>query len=209
MKKKIILDILFYLVIPLLFWNLFRDFLGAYYTLLAAMVPGTVYAILTFTREKGHRITGYVLFGGMLFARLMDLIVSTPEGILWNDVRMNLIFAFLWGISLLIKKPIGMYFFLDYACYSGIDYRKAKAHYFEQPLRQFYILTLILLVQDLIMAGLYSVLIKTLGIDGFNKIHVAMSILNYVNIGIIAFYVAHIIRFIHKTGTHKSLKTNV
>lgn len=209
MKKKVILDILFYLAVPLLFWNFLRDYLGSYYTLLAATVPGTIYAVTTFIREKEHRITGYVLFGGMIVARLMDLIVSSPEGVLWNDVRVNIGFVILWTISLLVKKPIGLYFFLDYASYSGLNYSKAKKHYIQRPfVKYFYYFTLLLLVQDMIMAGVYTILIKSLGIDGYNKIQIITSTIGYVNIGLIIAFVYYIVRMIKKEEIHERIRSD-
>ncbi len=205
MKRKIILDIFFYVAVPLIFWNFLRDFFGGYYTLLASTVPGTIYAITTFIREKEHRITGYVLFGGMILARLLDLIVDSPEAILWNDVWINILFAVLWGTSLVLRKPIGMYFFLDYASYSGVDYHKSKEHYIKHPLKQFYILTIILFVQDVVIASTYAILITKLGIGGFNKILTTMGLINYLNIGIIVLYVIHTIKVIKNK---KQIETN-
>ena len=200
MLVKIILDILFYIAMPLFFWNFLRECLGGYFTLLLAAIPGSIYALITFLKEKEHRITGYVFLGGMIVARLMDLVVSSPEQILWNDVRVNLCFAALWSISMLVKRPIGMYFFLDYASYAGLDYNYAKRHYLESPklLKYFYWFTLMLLCQDMFLAGVYTVFIKIWGIAGYNKILLITSVINYLNIGCIVLFVSWIIKRIKK-----------
>jgi len=170
-------------------------------------LPGTVYAVWSFIKEKEHRITGYVLFGGIVVARLMDLIVDSPEQILWNDVRINITFIVLWSISIFVKKPIGLYFFLDYASYSGLNYKKAKQHYVKKPfVKYFYYFTLLLIVQDIIMAGVYTFLIKSLGIEGYNKIQIITSVISYVNIGLIVAFVFFIVRMIKKEEIHNKIR---
>lgn len=181
--------------IPLLFWNLLRTYFGDYYTLLMSTIPGVIYAIVTFVQKKEHRITGYIFFLGMLVARLMDLLVSTSEGILWNDVRVNMLYVILWSSSIVFGKPVGLYFFLDYASYSGLDYQKSKEKFSKKPfIKYFYRFTFLLLLQDLFMAILYTVLIRYCGIDYYNKIIVITGIFNYLNIGMITLFVIYIIK---------------
>lgn len=199
MIRKILLDILFYFVSPILFWNFLREYLGGYYTLLAATIPGTIYAIASYVKEKEHRVAGYVLFFGMLLARLMDLWVDTPEGILWNDVRINVIYCLLWGGSILIRKPVGLYFFLNYASYRGLNYQESKKSFSRPPfVKYFYYFTLLLLVQDAWMALLYTALIKAYGIEGYNRILLISTCFNYLNIGLIVVSVILIIKRLKK-----------
>ena len=135
----------------------------------------------------------------MLFARLMDLVVDTPEGILWNDVRINVIYCLLWAVSILIRKPIGLYFFLNYASYRGLNYHESKKSFSRKPfVKYFYYFTLLLLAQDAFMALLYTVLIKTYGIEGYNKILLISTCFNYLNIGLIVVSVIFIVKRLKK-----------
>jgi hypothetical protein len=173
-----------------------------------AAIPATIYAVTTFIREKEHRVTGYILFVGIIVARLMDLLVNSPEQIIWNDVRVDLGYVVLFGISMLIRKPIGLYFFLDYASYSGINYQKAKEHYYRAPIiKYFYYFTVLLVCQNLFMAGLYTVLIKLYGIEGYNTIAIVTNIAGYLNIGMIVLFVFYIIRIIKKEDVHNGIES--
>jgi hypothetical protein len=48
MKNKLLLDAFFYLGVPLLMWNLFRESLGDYHTILYGMLPAVIYTIKEF-----------------------------------------------------------------------------------------------------------------------------------------------------------------
>ena len=58
MTKKIILDAFFYLAVPLLMWNLFRENLGDYHTILYGMLPAVIYTLLVVIIQKEWNITG-------------------------------------------------------------------------------------------------------------------------------------------------------
>ncbi|MGY8933938.1 MAG: hypothetical protein ACKVIM_07175 [Flavobacteriales bacterium] len=58
MIKKIITDAFFYLTVPLLMWNLFRENLGDYHTILYGMLPAVIYTLLVVIIQKEWNITG-------------------------------------------------------------------------------------------------------------------------------------------------------
>ncbi len=115
MKKKIILDILFYLGIPLLFWNVLRSYLGDYHTILFGMIPAVIYTIVIAFKDKEINITGIFFMSWIIITWIMNLASHTAMQELWNNVIVNGITGSFYLITIAFKQPMGMYFFIDYA----------------------------------------------------------------------------------------------
>ena len=79
MNKKIFLDAFFYLVIPLLMWNLFRENFGDYLTILYGMLPAVIYTILVAITEKEWNVTGLFFLSLISLNFLFNLISKTAE----------------------------------------------------------------------------------------------------------------------------------
>ncbi len=77
MNKKIFLDAFFYLAIPLLMWNLFRENFGDYLTILYGMLPAVIYTILVAITEKEWNVTGLFFLSLISLNFLFNLISKT------------------------------------------------------------------------------------------------------------------------------------
>src|SRR5699024_10230568 len=104
-KKLIILDIVCYAVIPFLLWNYGREPLGDYLAILLSTVSGFIYTVFIITS---------------LFMRtVVDLVSTSASHMLWNQVYLGFGFGVVFLITSFIKKPLALYFSVDFAYLQG------------------------------------------------------------------------------------------
>jgi len=185
MRKKILYEIAFYLIIPLIIWDIGRKEIGDYYAMLITTIPGCIYAIWTFIKYKQYNITGIYIISTLVIGRTLDIISGSAEKMLWNTIYINVASIILWITSIIIKKPIGMYFFMDYACLKGYSHETSKALFSQKSLvKHFQYFTAFLIARDLEGAVLKAWSIKKYGVEGFNKIIIFMNINGYIFAGL-------------------------
>ena len=129
MKKRVTLDILFYVGIPLFLWDVYREEWGDYLTILLGMVPAVIYTVVTFIHNREFNITGIFFLSLILINFTMNLLSSTAEAELWNSVWLAYASIAFYTLTMLIKRPIALYFFVDYAYAKGIPRENSKALY--------------------------------------------------------------------------------
>ncbi|MEQ6123366.1 VC0807 family protein [Pseudotenacibaculum sp. MALMAid0570] len=195
MAKRIFLDAFFYLAVPLLLWNLFRENLGDYYAILYGMLPAVIYTVAMAVIKKEWNVTGIFFLSLISLNFIFNLISKTAEQELWNGVYMSIISIVFYVLTILIRKPIGMYFFIDYAYAKGIP-RKDSATLYRSPENYGYFVwfTLFLVLREVVTGGIKSFLIFNKGIESFNTIQITSSVIGYVFTGLTVFYVIYIIK---------------
>ena len=188
MKNKIILDVFFYVLIPLLVWNFLREVLGNYYAILFGAVPSVIYTAVVFIRSREWSVTGIFFLSLISINLLMDLRSNSAESELWNKVWIGCASVTFYALTLLIRRPMGMYLFIDYAYLNGIP-RKTSAALYRLPknFHHFIKFTLFLMCGEL-------------GVEGFGAMQLATAATNYIFIGLTALYVIFIIRQIKKVS---------
>lgn len=199
MKKKITLDIVFYLITPFFIWNYFRQGYGDYHAMLLTTLPGTVYTIYFFFKDKTYSITGLYMLFSLFLGRTMDIISNSAEGMLWNDIYLDIFYALFWSISIAIKKPMGMYMFIDYAYMRGYRRKDSERLYRRKELFkyfQYFSALFVLKSIERLLVKLWC--IKTYGVDGFINISIIMKVNGWVLSGITAASVFLIIDKIKK-----------
>jgi hypothetical protein len=195
MSKRILLDAFFYLAVPLLMWNMFRESLGDYYTILYGMLPAVIYTIAMAVIKKEWNVTGIFFLSLISLNFVFNLISKTAEQELWNGVYMSIISIAFYLLTILIKKPIGMYFFIDYAYAKGVPRKASKALYrTTENYGHFVKFTLFLVLREVVVGGVKSFLIFNKGVEAFNTIQVTSSVLGYVFTGLTVLYVIYIIK---------------
>jgi len=200
MKKKLVYDIVFYLIVPLLIWNWVRKGLGDYYTMLLTTIPGFIYTIFFFIKDKTYNVTGIFMLVSLFSGRILDILSGSAERMLWNDIYINIVYIFFWLTTILIKKPMGMYFFIDYAYAQGFNREKSKKLYLRKGLfKYFQYLTALFAIRDLEQILLKIWAIKTYGVTGFNQISIVMRINGYIFTGIIILFILFIVNLIKKS----------
>lgn len=195
MIKRIFFDVFFYLAVPLIIWNLFRNDLGDYYTILFGMVPSVMYTITVFIIKKEWNVTGIFFLSLISMNMLFNILSDTAEQELWNSVYMGIISVIFYLLTIFVKKPIGMYFFIDYAHAKGVPREDSLKLYRENKNYPHFIkFTLFLILREVIVSIVKSILIVEKGVDGFNAIQITNAVLNYTFTGLTVVYVIHILR---------------
>lgn len=201
MKKRIFSDLFFYLGFPLLVWNLGRDLLGDYYAILIGMVPALIYSILDFIRNKETNVTGIFFLVLISMNFLFNLLSPNATAELWNEVYVSIISVVFYAITMLIRRPIGLYFFVDYAHAKGIPRNRSKELYRrKEHFRHFQLFTAFLMFRDICVIAGKSYLIKAYGLEGFNTIQTAMTAGKLVFTGLLVLYVIRILKSIRHQG---------
>jgi len=195
MKNRMLLDAFFYIAVPLIAWNFFREHWGDYYTILIGMVPGVIYTVVTFVINKEWNITGIFFLTIITLNLGMNLFSSTAEEELWNGVWLGYISIAFYSLTILIRKPIGMYFFIDYAFAKGVPREKSRVLYrLPNNFHYFIKFTLFLILREIVVIVVKSTMIKELGVDGFNSIQITTSVINYAFTALTIVFVIYIIK---------------
>lgn len=205
--KKAGYDILFYLIAPLLIWNLLRKGTGDYAAMLLTTVPGFIYTVYFFVKDKTFHVTGIFILTSLICGRSLDLLAGSAEQMLWNDVFLSGAYIVFWTATIVLGKPMGMYFFIDYAYLQGYP-RKESERFFRSrelfPHFQFY--TALLALKSMASLILRTWCIRTYGVDGFSRITVIMTVNDWMFSGLTILYVLFIVRKIQRLNNGGSLQ---
>lgn len=178
-NKRTLLDLIIYLGVPLLIWNSCRDLLGDYFAMLISTVPGIIYTIFTFFKEKQFSVTGVFILATMIIGSVLDIYSRTAHQMLWNVVYLNIGLVLFWCITMVAKKPMAMFFFIDYAFLHGVPKGRSRLLYHQKPFFSYFMfLTGFLALRDLADTFLRIFLIHLYDVEGFNKIKVITQIWN-------------------------------
>ena len=209
MKNRMLLDAFFYIGVPLIAWNFFREHWGDYYTILFGMVPGVIYTIVTFIVNKEWNITGIFFLSIISLNLVMNLFSSTAEEELWNAVWLGYASIVFYSITILIRKPIGIFFFIDYAYAKGKPRAESRALYrAPENFHHFIKFTLFLIAREIVVIVVKTTMINELGVEGFNSIQITTSVINYIFTGLTIFYVIYILKHIKKVEPEPNLQTS-
>jgi hypothetical protein len=178
---------MFYLGLPLLIWNFGRGILGAYQAMFMSAFIGIAYTAFKFFHEKKYNITGIVIILGISIYLFLTIISDSAIGILYNSLILNGILSGLYIFSILIRRPLGKYFYIDYRRMFGEDQKISalRAKQFEERI-YFDYLTILLAVRELMILVIKWVLLNRLGIEGASIVILVNRILSYTFIGLIA-----------------------
>jgi hypothetical protein len=171
MKGKAVLpDILFYIAIPLIMWNTLRESLGDYITMLLASVPGILYALFSFIKQKRINFIGLFMLVTLGIGTLIDLLAGSALQMLWNNVYYGAFIGFFFIASMLVKRPIAYYFALDGAEMIGYERSSVKTYFsVKKTMIVFYLITFCLGIRSLIIAAVNVYLIREYGVEAFDQ----------------------------------------
>jgi hypothetical protein len=187
-KNVIILDLIFYVGLPLLFWNVFRNVLGDYYAMLASSVPAIIYSLYRFYEVKKINITGLYIIITLVIGTLIDVLAGSALQLLWNNVFYNVAIGTFFLATILIKRPMAMYFGLDFAELQGHDRTFCK-HLFKQKevYIVFQLVTLLFAFRSGIFAAIKGWLIVEYGVEAFDKGILVRQVIGWVFTGLTIF----------------------
>lgn len=202
LNKRTLLDLIIYLGVPLIIWNTCRSLLGDYPAMLLSTLPGIIYTLYTFFKEKQYSITGLFILATMIIGGILNLDSITAHQMLWNYVYLNTGMVVFWCLTILVKRPMAMYFFIDYAYLHGVPKDRTRLVYKQMPYYRYFIyLTVFLALRDLSDIFLRIFLIHLYDVAGFNKISVITQVWSTITT---IMFVYGIIFIIKQIQTHKS-----
>ncbi|TYS60168.1 hypothetical protein FZC74_08485 [Sutcliffiella horikoshii] len=182
MKNKIVVfDLLFYLALPYLIWKFGQEPLGDYYAILLSTAPGFVYTIVRFAVERQFNVTGIFIMVSLLVSTLVDILSGDAFTMLQNSVYVSAGFGILILGTMLIKKPLALYFGADIAYLQGHKREDSlKLYQHKNILPSFYFITAVFALRGLVGAGLKYYLIGVYGVDGYDRILFFMKVNGWI-----------------------------
>ncbi|HZG55076.1 VC0807 family protein [Paenibacillus sp.] len=160
---------LFYAVLPYVIWMLTRHALSDYHALLLSTVPGFVYTIGRFAKEKSWNVTGVFLIVALLVGTTVDLLSGDAETMIMNNIRTLLVFGVFFVATMLAKRPMALYFFADTARVLGWlpEGRGRDALRDERLMPYFQALTLLFALRYVVIALVKLVMFSIHGVEGY------------------------------------------
>lgn len=180
-SKFITLDLFFYALIPYVLWKFGRDPLGDYTAMLISTIPGFIYTVFRFVKEKQLNITGLFVIVSLLLGTTVDLLSGSAEKMLWNGVYLGLFFVIIHFIALAVRRPFALYFAVDFAYLQGHERKSSTKLFYQKGIfKWFQIIQLIFITRGLFMAGLKVYLLKRHGVDGYDQMLIYRQIVGWV-----------------------------
>ncbi|MGP4081866.1 VC0807 family protein [Pseudalkalibacillus sp. R45] len=181
MKKYIaLLDIIFYVIFPLVVWHYGREIIGDYYAMLVSSVPGILYSIYRFYEIKKLNVFGIFMLGNLIISTLLDVLAGSAIQLLWNNVFYGYALAVLFAGTIVFKKPIALYFGLDLMELQGMEKARLKPLFHKKKIYLVFVLiTLAFALRDVIQATFKIWLINEYGVEAFDKGIIARQVISW------------------------------
>ncbi|MGR3764082.1 VC0807 family protein [Rossellomorea sp. NS-SX7] len=203
MQKKIVLgDFIFYLIFPIVIWNLGRDYIGDYYAMLLSSVPGIIYSVIRFILLKKVNLLGLFMIGTLLAGTLIDVLSGSALNLLWNKVYYSYFMSSLFVLTILINRPIALFFALDFVEMQGYDRMTMKDTFYQKRiLNLFKLITFGFAFRDILLASIKVWLIVTYGVEAFDKGLILRQVLNWTLSGLTIYGFIYISKILNQNNS--------
>lgn len=205
MKNFVLLDVLFYFIVPVAFWNLTKEPLGYYHAMLLSAVPGIFYTVLRTIITKRINTLGVFILSTLTISTIIDLLSGTGINMLWNNVYYQAALAIFFFCTILLKRPIVLYFSLDFTELQGFNRDKNKAMFYKKDL---YIIFLLITLGFGLRSGILAVvktwLILKYGVEAFDEGIIIENVISWGMYGLCFygfFIINQRIQLLHKQHT--------
>ncbi len=208
MKNLVLLDILFYFVFPVVIWNMSKDPIGDYYAMLLSAIPGILYTIVRIIKTRRINTIGLFILTTLIISTTIDLISGSGLNLLWNNVYYQVVLAVFFIVTILINKPIVLYFSLDFTDLQGFDRNTMKSRFYQKDvIAIFRLITLGFGLRSAILACIKGGFILKYGVEAFDEGLMVENIFSWGMSGL-CFYGLFLINNKlnqpqHKTSIHK------
>ncbi|PRX78731.1 hypothetical protein B0G93_10291 [Bacillus sp. V-88] len=197
-KKNIVLfDLMIYVALPLFVWNIMRDYTGDYYAMLLSSVPGIIYTVYRFIEMKKVNTFGLFILFTLIVGTLIDVLAGSSLQLLWNNVYYAAGISLFFFVTMVVRRPITLYFGLDFAELQGHDRTFSKRLFYKKPLfTLFQLITLCFALRSGILAVVKAWLILEYGVEAFDKGIILRQAFSWIITGITVagfFYIGKII----------------
>ncbi|WP_337018895.1 VC0807 family protein [Oceanobacillus massiliensis] len=204
-RKLAFLDLLCYGAIPFLIWKYGREPLGDYWAILLSTAPAFIYTVYRFVKERQFNVLGLFIISSLLISTTVNLLSSSAERMLWNQVFLGFGFASVYLFSMLIKKPLALYFAVDFAYLQGYPRNDSISLFkVKEIFMGFQYITLLFALRNVFQNLLKMWLLTRYGADGYGQMIIYMTITGWVFSGLImaGFY-------LNSVKINQFLKTNM
>ena len=185
-KYSIVLELLFYAALPYAIWKLGRDPFGDYAAMLLSTIPGIIYTVYRFAKDRQFNITGLFILCSMLIGTMVDLLSGSAEQMIWNNVYLGLFYTFVFVILFIVKHPFPLYVAVDFAYLQGYARKDSKALFFQKGIfRWFQLIQIVFIIRGLVMAGITVFLLRKYGIDSYGDMLIYKRVAGWVFSGIV------------------------
>jgi hypothetical protein len=169
MKTKFIgIEIIVFIAIPYFIWNFLRDYTGDYYAMLLSTAPGFVYTIFRFSKDRQFSVGGLFILISLLLSTLVDLFSGSAIQMLWNSVWLGFAFTVVYLVSIIVRKPLALYFAVDFAYLQGFPHVNSHHLYsIKENIKWFQLITALFVLQGLVMNSVMALLIMCHGVEAF------------------------------------------
>ncbi|MDR7071705.1 VC0807 family protein [Fictibacillus barbaricus] len=199
-KNIVVWDLICYVIFPLLIWNFSRDYISDYYAMLISSVPGIIYSIIRFILLKKINLLGIFMIANLSLGTLIDVLSGSAIRMLWNNVFFSYAFALFFIITIMMNKPIYLFFSLDVVEMQGHNRDKMKKLFYQsKTLTIFKLITLGFAFREVLLASIKVWLIMKYGVDAFDKGIILRQVLNWTITGISIYGFIHISKMLNES----------
>lgn len=209
MKNKVVLyDLLFYLAIPFIVWKLGRDPLGDYYAILLSTAPGFCYSLFRFIVLKQFNFTGLFIISTLLISTLIDLLSGSAENMLWNQVYYGIAMGTFLLITILLKRPLALYFAVDMSALQGYQRESSFEFYKTKKLFTYLqLLTGLYMFKSYFNSGVKGYLVYKYGVEQYDLILLVLRISSWIFTGLILIGLLLVNKHIFEISKQYNVKT--
>lgn len=180
-SKLIILDLFFYAAAPFLLWKFGREAFGDYAAMLISTIPGFIYTFYRFFLERQFNIAGLFIIGSLVLGTIVDLLSGSAEQMLWNGVYVSFFYIGLHLFTLIIRRPLALYFAVDFVYLLGDPREQSKKLFFHKGIfKWFQLIQLIFVVRGMVMVSITIFLLNRYGVDGYESMLIYKRIVGWV-----------------------------
>jgi len=150
--------------------------MDSYYAMLLSSVPGIMYTLYTFKKEKQFNVTGFFILLTLITNIMVDVLSGSAEKMLWNDAYYHIILGCIVIYTIFLKKPLMLYFVADIAALQGYDYGKSRTLYLDSRIYAgLQYLTFFFGLQYIVKSFLKIYLISFFGVEGYGELRIIMT----------------------------------
>lgn len=204
-NKIVILDLICFVLFPLVIWNYSRNYIGDYYAMLISSIPGLLYSIYRFVLIKKVHIFGIYMIANLAIGTIIDVISASAIQMLWNHVIFSYISAVFFIVTVAFHKPIVLFFSLDFVEMQGYDRKIMKEKFYQKRiLFIFMVVTLGFAFKDILLASIKVGLILEYGVEAFDKGIIIRKIMNWGISAILFLGIIHISKLLKEQSNSSS-----
>lgn len=114
-----LLELLIYLGLPYVIWTYGRNLMGDYYAMLLSTAPAIIYTIYRFLKDRQFNMVGVFVIFSLMLGSALDLLAGSALQMLWNSVWLSYAFTTIYLFSMIIQKPLAIYFAVEFMFLQG------------------------------------------------------------------------------------------